>query len=749
MSLLCVLSFLLVVSIATLSDVPNDDVTANDVTSTNNEDSQTAIVTKETSSSSDDVVNKVIELRMPNITTSKHDVYLVTPVKLDFDDGYIVGYNPKASANTVHHILIYGCTAPYHKDKTHWVVGDMGGICDWQGEINTILWAWALDAPHFEMPANVAFHVGSNANINYLLLQVHYKNKIESIDASGVDVLIQRKEPQHLAGIYLFATGGTEIPGHMTVNADTTCEYNDEEDMTPFAFRTHTHKLGVRVSAWRERDGDWTLLGTGDPQKPQMFYLMGEDKHVIKTGDKLHARCVYVNEHDTKVLIGSTASDEMCNFYMMYYQTASKFSLESGCFREKEFTVPDYAQVQITELEHLSYEVDTNWTSPNSIKQIGGMACSADHSQLVVFHRADHDWSKKQWFDENNVVLFKDNYIKENPIIFLDPVTGTELRSMGATHFIMPHGVYVDHDGNVWVTDVALHQVLKFDFNTTEPSLVLGTKLVPGSDTKHFCKPTSVVVDADDNIYVSDGYCNSRVVKFTKFGVFLAEFGSLSVAKGVVGGMNLVHDLAINHLDNVIYVADRENGQIHTMNYEGEFLSVHSIPGQVYAIEYIPELQSVAAVNVSDMEKPAALMILDPKSGNITATYPNSSTPFNFPHAVAHIRNIGLFVGELLAPFTIWKLREIKTPSQDSSSSDDLFSVLTSNIPLSFVLVILVLAIIPVTYMSVLLVIRCRRQRHRGAGDKFDKTGFQKLLRDYDSSDEEEDLVFKNSKVYK
>ena len=57
-------------------------------------------------------------------------------------------------------------------------------------------------------------------------------------------------------------------------------------------------------------------------------------------------------------------------------------------------------------------------------------------------------------------------------------------------------------------------------------------------------------------------YCNSRVVKFTKFGVFLAEFGSLSVAKGVVGGMNLVHDLAINHLDNVIYVADRENGQV-------------------------------------------------------------------------------------------------------------------------------------------------------------------------------------------
>ena len=55
-----------------------------------------------------------------------------------------------------------------------------------------------------------------------------------------------------------------------------------------------------------------------------MYYLY-TNMYSLNTGDKLHARCVYVNEHDTKVLIGSTASDEMCNFYLMYYQTASKF----------------------------------------------------------------------------------------------------------------------------------------------------------------------------------------------------------------------------------------------------------------------------------------------------------------------------------------------------------------------------------------------------------------------------------------
>ena len=76
------------------------------------------------------------------------------------------------------------------------------------------------------MPAGVAFHIGKNAKINYLLLQVHYKNIIDLQDSSGVDVLIQREMPRHLAGIYLFATGGTVIPGHMTVNADTTCTYD-------------------------------------------------------------------------------------------------------------------------------------------------------------------------------------------------------------------------------------------------------------------------------------------------------------------------------------------------------------------------------------------------------------------------------------------------------------------------------------------------------------------------------------------
>ena len=90
----------------------------------------------------------------------------------------------------------------------------------------------------------------------------------------------------------------------------------------------------------------------------------------------------------------------------------------------------------------------------------------------------------------------------------------------------------------------------------------LGTKFEPGNDETHFCKPSSVVVSGEDFIFVGDGYCNSRVVKFNMKGKFVAEFGKMSEKLGVPGGMNLVHDLTISHTDRIIFVADRENGQV-------------------------------------------------------------------------------------------------------------------------------------------------------------------------------------------
>ena len=76
----------------------------------------------------------------------------------------------------------------------------------------------------------------------------------------------------------------------------------------------------------------------------------------------------------------------------------------------------------------------------------------------------------------------------------------------------MPHGLTVDKDGNIWVTDVGRHQVLKFaPNNTNEPILQIGEIFVPGNDKKHFCQPADVAVLRNGDFFVADGYCNSRI----------------------------------------------------------------------------------------------------------------------------------------------------------------------------------------------------------------------------------------------
>ena len=94
--------------------------------------------------------------------------------------------------------------------------------------------------------------------------------------------------------------------------------------MHPFAFRTHSHKLGLVTSGYRVRfdkdsnDQEWIEIGRRSPQLPQMFYPV-TNKLSIRKGDVVAARCTMKNFVDHDVSIGSTGEDEMCNFYMMYY----------------------------------------------------------------------------------------------------------------------------------------------------------------------------------------------------------------------------------------------------------------------------------------------------------------------------------------------------------------------------------------------------------------------------------------------
>jgi peptidylamidoglycolate lyase len=120
----------------------------------------------------------------------------------------------------------------------------------------------------------------------------------------------------------------------------------------------------------------------------------------------------------------------------------------------------------------------------------------------------------------------------------------------------MPHGLSVDAEGNLWVTDVAMHQVFKY--SNGQRVLTLGESFVPGDDSKHFCKPTDVAVSNDgSNIYVADGYCNSRIVKFDAKGNFEKEYKMPENEEQLA----IAHSIILIETLDLVCVADRENGR--------------------------------------------------------------------------------------------------------------------------------------------------------------------------------------------
>ncbi|MCE2612350.1 peptidyl-alpha-hydroxyglycine alpha-amidating lyase family protein [Flavobacteriaceae bacterium D16] len=192
-------------------------------------------------------------------------------------------------------------------------------------------------------------------------------------------------------------------------------------------------------------------------------------------------------------------------------------------------------------------------------------------NNILVFHRASRVWQEPMPEDK----------IQENTILTINKQTGEILKNWGADLFIMPHGLEVDKDNNIWVTDVALHQIFKFS-SEGNLLLTLGEAKVAGNDAEHFNLPTDVAVSDDGSFYVSDGYGNSRVVKFSKDGTYLFEWGKFGNKQGE---FNIPHGIDLDKYGNV-YVADRENNRIQKFDAQGNFIAVwqNKITEQLYSV---------------------------------------------------------------------------------------------------------------------------------------------------------------------
>ncbi|XP_053888510.1 peptidyl-glycine alpha-amidating monooxygenase isoform X4 [Malaclemys terrapin pileata] len=642
-----------------------------------------------------------LDIRMPGVTPKQSDTYLCMSLRLPVDEeAYVVDFRPQASMDTVHHMLLFGCNVP-SSTENYWDCDE--GICT---DKSNILYAWARNAPPTRLPKGVGFKVGGETGSKYFVLQVHYGDvsafRDKHKDCSGVTLHLTHQRQPLIAGMYLMMSVNTVIPpGEKVVDADIACHYQ-KYPMHLFAYRVHTHRLGKVVSGYRVRNGQWTLIGRQSPQLPQAFYPV-EHPVDISFGDTLAARCVFTGEgRTTETHIGGTASDEMCNFYIMYYMEAKHAVSYMTCtqninpdmFRNipQEANIPIPVKSDMIMMTHGHHHEETKKTDDSSslkqpkreeeevldqdfhieeavdwpgvnlkLGQVSGLALDPKNN-LVIFHRGDHVWDRNS-FDSSFVYQQRGlGPIEQNTILVIDPSNAEVLDSTGKNLFYLPHGLSIDKDGNYWVTDVALHQVFKLGVHDKEPLLILGRSLQPGSDKNHFCQPTDVAVDpVTGNIYVSDGYCNSRIVVFSPNGMFIMQWGEeSSVGEAKPGQFRIPHSLTLVPEFGQLCVADRENGRIQCFRSEtGEFTREikHKLFGrELFAVSYIPGglLFAVNGMPYPGDIEPVQGFMMNFSTGEIMDTFIPVRKNFEMPHDVVVSEDKTVYVGDVHAK-TVWK----------------------------------------------------------------------------------------------
>ena len=165
---------------------------------------------------------------------------------------------------------------------------------------------------------------------------------------------------------------------------------------------------------------------------------------------------------------------------------------------------------------------------------------------------------------------------RPEPAILKYNAEGKLLRAWGEGMFNFPHGATVDRDGNLWVTDARGasgkgHQVFKFDPNG-KVLMTLGKAGVSGSGPDLFDQPTDVVIAPNGDIFVTDSHRqgkNNRVVRFTKDGRFVKEWGRKGSGPGE---MSEPHTIAMDSRGR-LFVGDRENNRIQIFDQGGTLLA--------------------------------------------------------------------------------------------------------------------------------------------------------------------------------
>jgi peptidylamidoglycolate lyase len=274
------------------------------------------------------------------------------------------------------------------------------------------------------------------------------------------------------------------------------------------------------------------------------------------------------------------------------------------------------------------------------LSAVGGVGVDSQ-GNVVVFHRADRRWREPEPFDLRPIA--------RPTIAVFDGRSGALLRTWGANTFALPHGLTVDANDHVWLTDVALQQVFEFSADGTQLR-VLGERAVPGADPRHFDRPTAVAVARDGSFYVSDGYGNTRIMKFDRAGRLLSQWGTRG---GGPGQFDVPHGIALDTSGRV-YVADRGNRRVQVFDADGRYLAQWSsaVLGRPFAIA-LDRFGTAFVADGGDMPSSppdrAGFVVVAPEAASIAryGRFGNHDGQFRLTHAIATDAHGSVYVGDV------------------------------------------------------------------------------------------------------
>jgi len=227
----------------------------------------------------------------------------------------------------------------------------------------------------------------------------------------------------------------------------------------------------------------------------------------------------------------------------------------------------------------------------------------------------------------------KDNiwvFHRSDPTILKFDPAGKLVASFGAGMFVQAHGMTIDRNGNVWVTDAQTkdgkgQQVFKLS-PEGKVLMTLGKAGVAGEGPDTFNGPADVVVAPGGDIFVADGHAamaNGRIVKFSKDGKFVKAWGKTGTGPGE---FNVPHSIAMDSRGR-IFVADRSNNRVQIFDQDGTFIDQwkqFGRPSGVYIDKndtiYVADSQSNAAQNPGFTR---GIRIGSARDGKVTAFIPD------------------------------------------------------------------------------------------------------------------------------